>query len=202
MRRLIIVVLIIGSSPALFAQLYNNYFFLSWNPQVPLTRDDFRNRASPLGAYIGYHQFLSDRASVGFEASIAVVDRFLPRETYYFNGGSYTTSFHNYFQLMEGTFAGTYFLSTEGKVIPFASVGMGVGIGNYRSYYNVYSDTYRKTGFLSRGMFGVLLRMHDYSPAGLRAGINVDYATTAHDELDTKNFIGAGFFLGIAFFKE
>lgn len=200
-RALTILTMLLGSAGA-FAQLYNTQFRISWSPEFPVMNKDFANGFSIKGIEVGYDKFLGDKFSVGLEASSNVFDAYLPRATRYYPGSAFTSDFQDYSRIVTVAASGAYYFRTEGKVIPYSSLGLGAGFTSYDEYFNAYSNSASKTGFMARPAVGLLLRLKDYSKTGLRLGLHADYVSAKLQDLDAENFFNVGFNIGLAFFQE
>ena len=202
MKRYFISVLLAGSFITLRAQLYDTFFFVSWDVSQPFTNTDFAGSTSLAGLHGGYHKFLGDFFSAGLDIGSNTYDNYLPRTTIMSPGSAITTEYFNYLRLLSATASGAYYFRSEGKIIPYASLGLGVAYSIYEQYYNVYSANQAKLGFMARPGAGLFLRTRDYSSWGIRAGAHFDYASTSIEEWETNDFLGAGFQIGVVIFNE
>lgn len=202
MKRALTIAMLVLWSVGAFAQLYNTQFRISWSPEYPLMNKDFAKDFSIKGIEIGYDKFLGDKFSVGLEASSSVFEAYLPRATRTYASSAFTSDFQNYSRIVTVAASGAYYFRSEGRVIPYSSLGLGAGFTNYDEYFNAYSNSASKTGFMARPAVGVLLRLRDYSKTGLRLGLHADYVSAKLQDLDAENFFNVGFNVGLAFFEE
>lgn len=197
MTRVSIIFCLVTASLAVRGQEYASAFHLGWNSLVPLSDNDFVSKTSTAGVRIGYTQFLSERFGVGFEAGYSTLDDYVPLATYEYPGGAITTDVYNYLYYLTLMANGQYYFTQGKRFIPYASLGMGVALSNYRIFYNVYQEQNRNAGFVIRPEIGALFKVREHSGLGLKAAMGFDYATNKNDYFETKNVSGFNIQLGI-----
>lgn len=203
MKKLLLVTLLGFTGMAAHAQLYNTGYSVGWDIHTPLTDGDFSGTGTSLrGLRLGYLYFLGDRVSVGGELGANGFDNYIPRQTYTYPGGAATTDFSNTQLQLTAALNGSYYFKEEGKIIPFATLGAGVGYTIFSRYYNVYSEEDDAAGFFTSPGFGVLLRRADYSSWGIHVKVHADYLAGTSKDFNTDSFLGFGFTLGFVGFSD
>lgn len=189
----------------LFAEAQENYFYVSWNGNIPLSGKDYIDNASGRGAKIGYRGFFGRNRnfSAGVDLNWAQYDQYKPKETFQNESGAITTDYFNYIYSYGLTLNSQYYFPLGDKETFFPYVGLGVGVNRneYTVYYNIYTDTDRVFGFLARPEAGILVRIGERKRVGAMAAVHYDFSTNSSDELDYKNFSTVGFQLGIIFLQ-
>ncbi len=195
-----IIVLTLFSSVA-YGQIGETAFHFNWTTIVP-TYTGFVSNTSSQGMRIGFTKFVNERFGFGIEGGYTVLNDYVPRQTYEFPGGAFTTDIYNYMYYYTLAANGQYYFKTSGLFVPYASLAFGAGITEYAIFYNVYSDSDNKTGLLIRPELGAMYRFSAYSGMGLKAAVGMDYATNKSDYFDLKNFSGISFQVGIVLFNN
>jgi len=73
----------------------NNYIYLDWNINVPVSNTDWISEASTAGGKVGYRFFPfnnSDRISLGVDFSWTTISEYAPWQTFYSADGAISTS--------------------------------------------------------------------------------------------------------------
>jgi hypothetical protein len=199
MRGAITILLFAIASGSASAQFYDKMFFVGWNFNTPLSNKEFIGNPSSKGARIGYRELLREQFAIGVDVTWAVYDDYEPRQTYYNGNSTITTDFTNYANNYGILLTGDYYFFKERKVMPYAGLGAGLAYNSYKMYYNVYSAGDNSFGFLMRPQAGVWLKFNEQKNWALNAGVHVDFSTAKSSDLGYKNFLNAGFQLGLVF---
>jgi hypothetical protein len=182
-----------------FAQ--DNYFYFSWDINVPLANKDWIAKTSPRGAKVGYRHFIGDnrKFSAGVDVNWAYFQEYKPTQTFQNPGGAITTDYFNEIFDMGITASGQYYFEVGDRehLFPYAGLGLGASRNDYSVYYNIYEDQESNYGFLARPEVGVLLRISPRRKIGLMAAVHYDFSTAKSDEYDYSIFSTLGFQLGI-----
>lgn len=184
---------------AAVAQMNSSFLSVGWNTLKPLSDKDFTSKTSSAGLRVGYSKMKSDRFGFGVEAGFNTLNDYVPRQTYEYPGGAFTTDFYNYLYYYSLMVNGQYYFVQSKHFVPYASVAMGVAFSEYRKYYNVYSDSDTKTSFAIRPEIGTLIRLKEYSSMGLKTAVSYDFAANKSDYFTVDNFSGISFQVGIVF---
>ena len=183
------------------AEAQENYFYISWNGNIPLSSTEFIDNASGRGAKVGFRKFLGveRRFSVGGDFNWAQYDEYKPRETFVNESGAITTDYYNYIYQYGLTISGQYYflLGEKDRFFPYVGLGLGANRNEYNVYYNIYTDTDRVFGFLARPEAGIIVRIGERRRTGIMAAVHYDYSTNKSDVLDYDNFSSVGVQLGI-----
>ncbi len=196
---LIFIMLLVATATT--AQVAESAFHVSWVTMKP-TYTDYVSKTSSRGFNLGFTKFITDRFGAGLSGSYAVLDDYVPRQTYEFPGGAITTDIFNYMYFYTLTANGQYYFKTTGLFIPFASLSAGAGFTEYTIYYNAYSESDNKISFTVRPELGALYRFQKYSTLGMKAAVSYDYATNKSDYFELKNFSALSFHIGIVLFTD
>lgn len=201
-RKVILIVCLLASCIVVKAQLYGGYINVNWNIYQPLSNKDFIDKASAAGASLGFTKFINDRWAIGLEAGSTTYKEYVPSKTYSIPNGNITTDIYNYHYYTHVVVKGQYFFLSEGKFLPYTGLGGGVVFNEYAQFYNVYSDTESKTGFVFRPEAGLIFRPKDYSSWGLKASLVSDVAFVKSPDFELDNPFTIGIQLGFILFND
>jgi len=199
MRRLVLLLLFVIVSGSASAQFYDKMFFVGWNVNSPLVNKDFVGKSSTRGARLGYRELVSEKIAVGVDVTWATFDDYTPRQTYYSPSGAITTDYTNYSNNYGALLTGDYYFFTEKKVMPYVGLGAGLAYNTYKVYYNVYASGDNVFGFLARPQAGVWVKFNERKNWAFNAGVHFDFSTARSKDFGYRNFMNAGFELGLVF---
>jgi hypothetical protein len=195
----ILILFFLGASG--IAEAQENYFYINWNGNIPLSSTEFIDNTSARGAKIGYRMFFGRdrRFSAGVDFNWAQYDQYKPRETFVNESGAITTDYFNYIYQYGLTASSQYYfpLGENDRFFPYVGLGLGANRNEYTVYYNIYTDADKAFGFLARPEAGILVRLGSRRKMGLMAAVHYDFSTNKSDALDYSNFSTVGFQLGI-----
>jgi hypothetical protein len=183
------------------AHAQNNYFYINWDINTPLTNTDWVKGTSSSGARIGYRAFIQEdsRLSLGIDVNYATFDTYKPKETFVSKGGAITTDYFNYIYQYGITASAQYYfpLGDGEQFFPYAGLGLGANHHEYTQYYNIYSNSEKKWGFLARPEAGMLIRFNKNRGLGAMAAVHYDYSQNKSESFNYKSFSSFGFQIGI-----
>ncbi|HEX6227484.1 MAG TPA: hypothetical protein VFZ52_23870 [Chryseolinea sp.] len=183
------------------AEAQINYFYFNWNGNIPLSSKEYIDNTSGRGAKVGYRVFFgrNRRLSAGLDLNWAQYDQYKPKETFENENGAITTDYFNYIYSYGLTASSQYYfpLGEKERFFPYVGLGLGANYNDYRVYYNIYTDTDRRAGFLARPEAGILVRFGSRGRVGAMAAVHYDFSTNKSDVVDYSNFSTVGFQLGI-----
>jgi len=200
-RHVWIVLVFLMIYGSLKAQIAESAFHVDWTIFKPFN-SEYIDNVSTQGVRIGFTRFLNDRWGVGFEGGYSILNDYVPRDTYEFQGGAITTDFFNYMYYFAALANVQYYFKTSGLLIPYASLGIGGAYTDYTVYYNVYSDSDTRGSFVFRPEAGALYRFSKFSSLGLKAAVGYEYATNKSEAFEIKNFSAMSFQVGIVLFNN
>lgn len=196
------IIILLFLFPILITEAQENYFYISWNGNIPLSSTEYIDNASGRGARIGYRKFIGSerRFSAGIDFNWAQYDEYKPRETFVNESGAITTDYFNYIYQYGLTVSGQYYfpLGEKERFFPYVGLGLGANRNEYNVYYNIYTDTDKVFGFLARPEAGILVRVGERRRTGIIAAVHYDYSTNKSSVLDYDNFSAVGFQVGVA----
>jgi hypothetical protein len=194
---LIAFLLVIGFS----VQAQENYFYINWDLNMPLSNKDWMESTSAAGGKVGYRAFIGGEGkfSAGLDFNWATFDQYEPRETFQNSTGALTTDYFKYIYNYGVAASGQYyFLKGENDILfPYAGLGLGANYNEYVIYYNIYEEGDKSWGFLVRPEAGILVKFGARRSFGVMAAVHYDYSTNKTENFDYSNFSSAGFQLGI-----
>jgi len=195
----IFLVLFLSSSTITLAQ--ENYFYLNWDVNVPMTNTEWLGNTSTRGAKIGYRMFIGRerRFSGGLDFNWGQYDEYKPKETFENSTGAITTDYFNYVRQYGLTVSGQYYfpLGEKNRIFPYVGIGVGANRNEYLVYYNIYTDSDKAWGFLARPEAGILVRVGARRKVGLMAAVHYDYSTNKSESYNYSNFTSLGFQIGV-----
>ena len=187
--------------PFFAAEAQENYFYINWNGNIPLSSKEYIDDASGRGAKIGFRKFVGAerRFSVGADFNWAQYDEYKPRETFVNESGAITTDYFNYIYQYGLTVSGQYYfpLGEKDRFFPYVGLGLGANRNEYNVYYNIYTDTDNVFGFLARPEAGIFVTIGERKRMGVMVAVHYDYSTNKSDMVDYDNFSSVGVQAGI-----
>jgi opacity protein-like surface antigen len=198
--RIIAVICIVWIALPARAQVADGALTAGLNILIP-TYTDFVSNAGT-GFRLNYSRFKTDKFGWGFDASYNTLDDYVPRQTYEYPGGAITTDVFNYMYHLTFLVNGQYYYKATSRLVPYASLGAGVALTEYRLFYNVYNESDDVVGFVARPETGLLFRFKEYGSLGLKAAVSFEYATNRSKTYELDNFSGIAFQVGIVLFND
>lgn len=98
---------------------------------------------------------VTDQFSVGFQAGFQDFYQKNDRKVYAEEGSDVSAVVTHSVQAMPLVFKGQYRFTTEGRLQPFAGLGVGGNLVQYRKYYGQFSESDTKFGFAAQPEVGV-----------------------------------------------
>ncbi len=195
------ILLVLFFCPVLLVQAQENYFYITWNGNKPLSSTDYIDNFSGRGAKVGFRKFIGTerRFSAGVDFNWAQYDEYKPRQTFVNESGAITTDYFNYIYQYGLTVSGQYYfpLGEKETFFPYVGLGLGANRNEYNMYYNIYTDTDQVFGFLARPEAGILIRIGERRRMGIMAAVHYDYSTNKSDQFEYDNFSSVGVQLGV-----
>jgi hypothetical protein len=186
---------------AFLAEAQENYFYVNWNGNIPLSSTEYIDNFSSRGARVGYRKFIGmgKRFSAGLDFNWGQYDQYKPKETFVNETGAITTDYYNYIYQYGLTVSGQYYfpLGDNDRFFPYVGLGLGANRNEYTVYYNIYTDTDEVFGFLARPEAGIFVGVGERRKVGFMAVVHYDFSTNSTERFDYSNFSSLGFQLGI-----
>jgi hypothetical protein len=198
MKKLLFLFLVLTSGISSLAQ--QNYFYLAWDYNIPMSNKNWLDSGSPNGGAAGYRFFISDeQLSVGLDINWATYDQYESTQTFQQTSGAITTDYFKYIYNYGAVVSGQYYFPAGDSELffPYAGLGLGASLNEYTLYYNIYTDSYRNWGFLARPEAGVVVKFGKYRSLGAIAAVHYDYSTNKQAQFNYSNFSALGFKIGI-----
>ena len=198
LKKYLLFALFCFSAVAVTAQ--ENFFYLSWNAQTPLSNTDWLDASSARGGKVGYRFFVvEDRLTMGVDVNWITYDQYEPTQTFQQENGAITTDYFKFIYNYGAVVSAQYYIPVgESKIFfPYAGLGLGANYNDFTLYYNIYNDSYTSWGFLARPEAGVVVRFGPYRSLGAIAGVHFDYSTNRNENFNYSDFNTVGFKLGI-----
>ncbi|MBX2964506.1 MAG: outer membrane beta-barrel protein [Cyclobacteriaceae bacterium] len=183
------------------AQIAESGFHINWTIVKPTTTD-FVSKTSSRGVRVGFTKFINEQFGAGIEGGFNVLDDYVPRQTYVQPGSAITTDIFNYMYNYTLTANGQYYFKKSGLFVPYAALHAGVMFTEYTLFYNAYSESENKTGFVVRPELGALYRVKTYGSLGFKAAVGYEYATNKSENYNIGNFSGLNVQFGIVLFNN
>lgn len=184
----------------------NNYIYLDWNINVPVSNTDWISEASTAGGKVGYRFFPfnnSDRISLGVDFSWTTISEYAPWQTFYSEDGAVSTDYFKYVYNNSLAISGQYYFPVKSDLFfPYAGLGLGANWNRYKLFYNIYEEEETNAGFVARPEAGILARFGSRRSMGARLAVHLDYSTNQSENYGYSNFSTLGFQLGIFFMNR
>lgn len=193
----VVFFLLIASTAS--AQFYDKMFFVGWNFNTPLVNKDFVGQPSSRGARLGYRELIREKIAIGVDLTWSTYDDYIPRQTYDNGNSTITTDFTHYANNYAALLTGDYYFRVEKNIMPYVGFGAGLGYHSYKVYYNVYTDGDNAFGLLLRPQAGVWAKFDERKNWAFNIGAHFDFSTARSKDLGYKNFMNAGFQIGLVF---
>lgn len=202
MKKVFLLAITLLITGATWAQ--NNYFYIAWDINEPLSSTDYISSTSTNGLKAGFRIFPNDneKFSLGLDVNWGSYNQYAPRRTMQLSDGAITTDYFKYiYTFGVAANAQYYFKVGEGdRFYPYAGLGLGANHNQYVIYYNIYSEEDTRWGFLARPEAGIIVRLG--RSIGAMAAVHYDYSTNKSEYFDYDNFSALGFQLGIVFMNR
>jgi hypothetical protein len=200
MKKVITILCLVITGSALAQE---KYFYVALDINKPTSNTSWISSTSNNGLRAGFRGFLNERISAGLDVTSQTFAEYKPTRTVEKPGGALTTDYYNYVYSYSAVVSGQYNfpLGEEKMFIPYAGLGLGANLNEYTMYYNIYSDTEKKWGFLARPEAGILVRFSKRKSIGAIAAVHYDYSTNKSDRFGYDNFSAIGFHVGIMFLQ-
>jgi outer membrane protein W len=197
MKRALIVALIACFTSGVNAQ--EKYVFAALDVNIPMSNTDWVKATSNKGLKLGYHAFLNEKFSAGFDFSTNTYEEYNPTETRQTGSGALTTDYFKYIYSYSAAINGQYNFKIGDRETFFPYVGLGLGANNneYVLYYNIYHDAEQKWGFLARPEAGILVKISKRGSLGLIGALHYDYSTNKSEKFNYDKFTAMGFHIGL-----
>jgi outer membrane protein W len=196
-RSAILLFILVVSGVSALGQ--EKYFYVALDVNKPLSNTSWISSTSTRGMKIGYRGFINDRFSAGVDISSGTFEEYVPTETRQTGNGAITTDYFNYIYSLSAVISGQYnfYLKDDQMVFPYVGIGVGANNNEYVVYYNIYTDSERRWGFLLRPEAGVLVKIGKRGSFGAMAAIHYDYATNKSENFGYNHFNTVGFQVGV-----
>ena len=182
-------------------QAQDNYFFVNWDINTPMTNTNWIGSTSTRGIRAGYRAIIGPqrRFSAGLDVGWATFSEYKPTQTFQQEAGAITTDYFNYIYQLSLAASGQYYFHKSANERFFSYVGMGLGANQnkYTVFYNIYKDQHAAWGFLARPEAGILLRISTRKRIGLMAAVHYDYSTSKSNDYNYSSFSAVGVSVGI-----
>jgi hypothetical protein len=200
MKNFITIFFLVAAGSALAQE---KYFYIALDVNKPTSNTSWIGSTSSNGVRAGFRAFINDRISAGLDVASQTFDEYKPTRTIEKPGGAVTTDYFNYVYSYSAVVSGQYNfpLGEKQMFIPYAGLGLGANLNEYIMYYNIYSDTDRKWGFLARPEAGILVRFSKRKSIGAIAAVHYDYSTNKSKRFGYDNFSSVGFQIGLIFLE-
>jgi hypothetical protein len=184
----------------------NNYVYINWDINKPLTNTEWVESTSTRGGKVGYRFFFTEhrKFSLGVDYSWTSFEEYAPTQTFVNGSTAITTDYLKFVYQSALAISGQYYLN-GGKsdwFFPYAGLGMGVNRNRYVMNFNVYSNEDKTFGFLARPELGLLAKFGRDRNVGVMAAMHYDYASNKSEDFDYKRFTSMGFQVGVFFMNR
>jgi outer membrane protein W len=181
------------------ASAQEKFFYVSLDVNKPLSNTSWVGDVSSRGLKAGYRAFINERFSAGLDITSTTFDQYQPTITVQTENGAVTSDYFKYIYSYSVTASGQYYFKAGDSERFFPYVGLGLGANNneYVLYYNIYTDSERKWGFLARPEAGILVKLSKRGSIGAIAALHYDYSTNKSPMFEYSNFSSVGFNIGL-----
>lgn len=192
-----ILILIVALYQNVRAQYFDKSYSLMLDFNKPLSNTDYVDNLSGRGFRFAYREMISDKIFGGLDINNRSFSKHVPRQTYNNGTNAITTDLFNYTYNYGATLSFDYLLKSEGKLMPYAGLGVGASYIRFRQFYNVYSNQSDNWGVLVRPQVGVMYRTKETASWALQAALHYDYSSAKNEDLDSDTFQSIGLSIGI-----
>jgi len=198
-KSIIILVVILFSGGSLMAQSVKNLFGVSW--EVAFPAGDYITKPSFAGGKLEYRHFLKPSFSIGATLGWNNYEEYVSSKTYE-NADqtqAITTDNDRFVFNLPMTADFFYYFESDGKLKPYAGVGVGAQYSNQEIYYNIYYSEENNWGFIARPQIGAIYRFQPTSPTSFMIGAGYNYATNKNESFKVDSQSNFWVSIGICF---
>jgi hypothetical protein len=118
---------------------------------------------------------ITDAASAGLQTGFQDFYQKYDRQVFHGQGSAVSAVVTNSVQVIPLLLKGKYLLTQNSTVQPFASLGIGAALVQYRKYYGQFADSRSKVGFAAQPEIGVHIPVGRYKRAGIQVAAGYNY---------------------------
>jgi hypothetical protein len=118
---------------------------------------------------------ITDAASVGLQTGFQDFYQKYDRQVMHGQGSAVSAVITNSVQVIPLLLKGKYLLTQNSTVQPFASLGVGAALVQYRKYYGQFADSRTKVGFAAQPELGVYIPVGRYKRAAVQIAAAYNY---------------------------
>jgi hypothetical protein len=127
---------------------------------------------------------VTDAASVGLQTGFQDFYQKYDRQVFHGQGSALSAVVTNSVQVIPLLLKGKYLLAQNSTVQPFASLGVGAALVQYRKYYGQFADSRSKVGFAAQPELGVYMPVGRYKRAGVQVAAAYNYLPYKANDAD------------------
>jgi hypothetical protein len=181
----------------------DKYYYVTLDVNTPLSNTAWISSTTAKGLKAGVRQFINEKFSAGVDFGFSTFNQYVPTETTNTGTGTITTDYFRYIYNYSLVASGQYnFHVGNGETFfPYAGIGLGANNNEYVLYYNAYTDTDSRWGFVARPEAGMLIKFTKRRDLGAMLAIHYDYSTNKSKVFDYSSFSTIGFQVGLMFMR-
>jgi hypothetical protein len=127
---------------------------------------------------------VTDAASVGLQTGFQDFYQKYDRQVFHGQGSALSAVVTNSVQVIPLLLKGKYLLTQNSTVQPFAALGVGAALVQYRKYYGQFADSRSKVGFAAQPELGVYMPVGRYKRAGVQVAATYNYLPYKANDAD------------------
>ena len=187
-----------GAPSSSAGYIFDSFFAFAWEVGTPTGDNKFVDDFSFAGGTIEYRRMLSNgHLSIGMDISWNSYKEYLPYSTFHLNSGTdVTTDLYKFNYTLPMAVTLHHYFSNNGKIIPYAGLGVGALYCRPSLYFNIYELYEENWGFLVRPELGLLIRSD--GDVGLLIGTRYSMSTNQETGFKIDNLQALSFQLGLA----
>lgn len=167
--------------------------------KAALPLGNFKNSVTDKASYRGWSGAIlygvNDKLSVGVETGFQDFYQRYPRQVYHDAGSDLSAVVTNSVQVIPLLLKGKYQWTESATVQPYASLGLGAGLVQYRKFYGEFSDTKSSISFAAQPELGIAVPLGKARTAAFQLGVGYQYLPFKYNEVKGINnaMLKAGF---------
>ncbi len=162
-------------------QNFSRYFSFYYEPSIPLGSEVIADNTSWWGGGMRYQYPINNQLYLGFEFGWNSFSKYIERTTYQLDHGAITTDLYAYSHNVPLSIRADYFIPTDGSIIPYAGLSVGMSYSDQSLYFSHYEISESSWGFVVRPQIGALISLDVARRQFIDVGIRYSYNPQSFD---------------------
>ena len=177
--------------------IFDQFFTFAWDVSMPTGDNKFLEDVSFAGGKMEYRKMVGNHLSVGLDLTWNSYKEYFTYQSFHVNSTTdVTTDLYKFNYTLPMAVTIHNYFGNNGKVIPFAGLGVGALYCKPSLFFNIYEIYEENWGFLVRPEVGVLIKTD--GDLGILLGARYSMSTNKESSFKIDNLQSLDFQLGLA----